>query len=66
MSCGKRGQDLLFSWERRALSGKRECPWEETAKHGKTAKVCMVCFSLFVPFALFAVHDFQPACPQKF
>jgi len=37
-----------------------------TAKGAKIAKVCTICFSSFVPFALFTVHDFQPACPQKF
>ena len=34
-----------------------------TAKYAKTAKFCVVCFSLFVPFPLFAVHDFQPEYP---
>ena len=34
-----------------------------TAKGAKTAKAFMVCFSLFVPFALFAVHGIQRECP---
>ena len=34
-----------------------------TAKCVKTAKVCMVNFSLFVPFALFAVHVSKTVCP---
>ena len=31
-----------------------------------TAKDFFVFFSLFVPFACFAVQDFQPACPLQF
>ena len=31
-----------------------------------TAKVCMVRFSLFVSFALFAVHGIQRECPLYF
>ena len=32
----------------------------------KPAKVCMVCFSLFVQFALFAVQDSKTECPLYF
>ena len=28
-----------------------------------SAKVCMVCLSLFAPFALFAVHEIKKECP---
>ncbi len=34
-----------------------------TAKCAETPKVCMVCFSLFVPFPLFAVHRIQREYP---
>ena len=34
-----------------------------TAKHAKTAKVLMIYFSVFVPFAFFAVHRIQRECP---
>ena len=37
-----------------------------TAKCAKNAKAFMVCFSLFVPFALFAVHDSKTECPLYF
>ena len=39
---------------RNCLKGSVPCIF--TVKYAKTAKVCVVCFSLFVPFALFAVH----------
>ena len=37
-----------------------------TAKHAKAAKSFIACISLFVPFALFAVHRIQRKCSLEF